>query len=125
LNNISDALERARGDGQALHKRIAKLTDKNRANVQAESVILSGQAHELARYVKILMNGQQADVAQHLKEAASTLEGLANDTRRLAVTHESDLEGKNREALQRAWRAVEKLTQAVAANRSAADIARS
>lgn len=118
MNKVTDAVEEARSDAQALHKRIAGTTSKNHAAIRANARTVADEASELARTLAELIESQRAEAKQHLKDAASSLKAAATDAQGLVNASDADLKAKNVAVLGRVRSATQQLSQAVAAKRA-------
>jgi hypothetical protein len=118
VSKVTDAVEEARSDAQALHKRILGTTAKDHAAMRASARSVAAEASELGRAVRGLVQSQQADAKQHLKDAASSLEAAATDAQDLVNASGADVKARNLAALGHVRSATQKLSQAVAAKRA-------
>lgn len=116
MSKLTDAVEEARGDAQALHKKIT--TAKDHAVIRANARTVAVEAAELARAVKGLVESQGADAKQHLKDAASSLQAAATNAQDLVNASDADVKANNLAALGRLRSATQKLSLAVAARRA-------
>lgn len=118
VSKVRDAVEEARSDAQALHKKILGTTAKDHAAIRASARSVATEASELARAIRGLLENQQADAKQHLKDAASSLDAAATDAQYLANASGADVKARNLAALGRVRSATQELSQAVAAKRA-------
>jgi hypothetical protein len=99
-------------------KKILGITAKDHAAIRASARSVATEASELARAVRGLVESQEADAKQHLKDAASSLEAAATNAQDLANASGADVKARNLVALGRVHSATQKLSQAVAAKRA-------
>ena len=117
MNDTKDALERARQDAQALHKKARLVTAIKHADIllNLESVI--ADARRLQSAVHGLTASQQADAKQHLRNAELALEEAVKDERTLKTASENDLKKLNAALRSRTAIALKSLSLALAAKR--------
>jgi hypothetical protein len=120
MNNVNDAIQKARAEAQDLHKKIEASTTKNHAALRADLLNLAVQADQLRSSVKTLADGQRADAKQHLKDAAASLEDAAKNAKSVASAGDAQIKGAAQAALSRARDAVQSLSEAVASKRTTA-----
>ena len=120
MDNTKDALDKARGDAQSLHRKIARNTTKRHAEIRAEAHVVGAQAQELGRAVKELFDAQSSDARGHLKDALTALEAANKEITSIAQAGDADAKARNRAALAQVRAATQKLSEAVAAKRAAA-----
>lgn len=118
MSTISDAVEKARNEAQALHKQLSSSTEKNHAAIRANARSVAAEASQLAGAVTGLIASQQSDAKQHLKDAAATLQAAASDAQSVVTAGDDNLKERNTVALGRIRSATQKLSQAVAAKRA-------
>ena len=122
MSTIDKALEQARKDAQALHKKIQATTSKNHAAIRSDLEASADAASVLALSLETLAQSQQADTKQHLRDAARVLAAVAKDAKTAGSASEADLKAKNAAMLQKVRSATQKLSQAVAQKRAAAHL---
>jgi len=118
VSKVTDAVGEARNDAQALHKKLLRTTSKDHAAIRASARGVAAEASDLAGAVKGLLENQQTDAKQHLKDAASSLEVAAKDAQDLLDARDADVRARNVAVLGRVRSATQKLSQAVAAKRA-------
>jgi hypothetical protein len=118
VSKVTDSVEEARSDAQALHKKIRGTTEKNHAAIRASARSIAAEASELSSAVNGLLVSQRADAKQHLKGAATSLEAAATDAQDLVNASDADLRARNTALLGRVRSATQKLSQAVATKRA-------
>lgn len=118
MSQLTDALEEARSNAQALHKKIQGTTAKDHASIRANARSVDAEALELARSIKSLLDSQRADAKQHLKDAVSELEAASKDAQAITTASGTELKPKNTEALAHVRSAAQHISQAVAAQRA-------
>lgn len=116
MSKVTDALEEARGNAQALHSKLT--TAKDHAAVRANARIVAAEAAVLARSVKALIDSQRTDAKHHLRDAAAALEAAESDAQETAGANDSQVKEKSRAMRARLRAAVALLTLAVAAKRA-------
>jgi ketosteroid isomerase-like protein len=120
MNNVNDAIQKARAEAQDLHKKIEASTTKNHAAMRADLQNLAVQAVQLGSSVKTLADSQRADAKQHLKDAAASLEDAAKHAKSVASAGDAEIKGAAQATLSRAREAVQSLSEAVASKRTTA-----
>jgi len=120
VTNTKDALARARGEAQDLHRKIEASTAKNHAVIRTDVQNAALQAQALAASLKTVAEAQRTDAKQHLKDAASQLEAAGKVARDVAGASEAQLKQTNRAMLGKVRASLENLSQAVASQRSSA-----
>jgi hypothetical protein len=83
------------------------------------------QAQALSQSVKDLTESQEADARQHLRDAATVLDGAAHEAKDLANAGKSDVRESNIKLLAKATIAARLLSRALAAARANKKLARS
>jgi hypothetical protein len=119
VNNIKDALEKARSEAQDLHKQIEANTAKDHAALRTNVQNTGAQAQKLATSLRAVADGQRADAQQHIKDAAARLEDAAKHAGDVAGASEAQLKQTNQAMLGKARDAVQNLSQAIASRRAA------
>jgi len=122
LSTVDKALEHARKDAQALHKKIQATTAKDHAAIRANLQSSADAASVLALSLKTLAQSQQADTKQHLRDAATVLETAAKDAQAAGSASEATIKVKNTAMLARIRSATQQLSHALAEKRGAAQL---
>ncbi|MBV8345664.1 MAG: hypothetical protein JO190_11845 [Candidatus Eremiobacteraeota bacterium] len=116
MSKVTDALEEARSDAQALHRKLA--TAKDHAAIRANARVVAAEAVVLAHSVKALLDSQHADAKHHLHDAASALESASKEAKEAAGASDAQLKEKSSAMRARVRAAVALLSLAVAAKRA-------
>jgi len=115
---MKGALEQARRDAQALHKKAQDATAKKHADIRANVEKLADEALKLQAALKVLKLSQHADAQQHLNNAVNALDDAAKNAKAIKTANERDL-GILRAALRlRTAIALKQLSRALAAKRT-------
>jgi hypothetical protein len=114
MSNMSDTLNRARGDAQALHQKIEAATAKNHEAVRTDLQQAGAKAQQLAASLKTAAESQRNDARQHLKSAASQLEDAGKRASDLAQAKQSEIKDANTEMLGKVRDAVQNISHAIA-----------
>lgn len=122
MNNVKDALDKARVDAQQLHQGISETTAKNHATIRVELQNAADRARDLAASLKEVADAQEADSKQHIKDATTALDHAAKSAKNIASSNDSDLKAVKAAMLINATAAVRNLSRAVAAKRSASKL---
>ena len=120
MSTLKDAVTKARGEVQSLHKRIEATTATNHAAIRSDLEATAEQARQLASSVKTLAEDQRADAKQHLKDAATQLEDAAKQAKAVGGASEADVKKANQAMLDRARLALQNISHAIAAARTTA-----
>ena len=118
LNATKDALELARRDAQALHKKAHSATATKHADIRANLENLIVDARQLRAALEGLTESQRADAKQHLKNAISALEDAAKDANTLKTANDKDLKKLDAALRLRTAAALKQLSRALAAKRT-------
>jgi hypothetical protein len=124
VSNLNGAIQSARTQAQALHQSILRTTAKDHAVVRTELQNAAQKAQELSASLKQVADAQAADTKQHLKDAVTALDQTAKSAQNVASSAQGDIKGINRSMLANARTAVQKLSRAVAAQRSSLELTR-
>ena len=116
MSKLTDALDKARADAQALSSKLT--TAKDHTVIRANAVVVAAEAAVLARSVKALVESQKADAKHHVRDAATALETAAKNAREAADAGEAQLKEKNSAMRASVRAAVQQLSEAVAAKRA-------
>ncbi len=119
MNNVKETLQQARSEAQVLHKKIEATTSKNHAAIRVDVQKAAEQAKSLAASLRTLAAAQRADGRQHLEDARTAFESVANEARDVASTSEAQLKATNLAMLRKAGDGLRELSRAVAAQRAA------
>jgi hypothetical protein len=119
MSNMSDTLNRARGDAQALHQKIEAATAKNHEAVRSDLQQAGPKAQQLAASLKTAAESQRNDARQHLKSAASQLEDAGKRASDLAQGTQSQIKDANTAMLGKVRGAVQNISHAIASQRGA------
>lgn len=117
---MQDRLDNARQQAQELHKKIDAARAKNDEAMRAEFATISARARELSATVKELAAQDQADMRQQLSDAAKALHESADHAKTATMEHQARLKEAAQASLGKAQVAVQKLSESIAARRSAA-----
>jgi hypothetical protein len=118
MTNTSDALTRARGDAQALHRQIEAATAKNSEAVRGDLQQAGTKAQQLAASLKTAAESQRNDARQHLKSAATQLEDAGKRATGLAAATQSQIKDANRAMLGKVRDAVQNISHAISSQRA-------
>jgi hypothetical protein len=91
LSNTPDAIEQARRDAQTLHERAHKSTAAKHADIRTNLETVAQDARRLQATLIGLLDSQQADTKQHLKNAANALDAGALDAKVIKTANDDDL----------------------------------
>ena len=116
MSKVTDALEKARSDAQALHSKLTTAADH--AAIRANARLVAVEAAVLARSVKALLDSEKTDTKHHLHDAVSALEKAAKDAQEAAAATDAHLKEKNLAMRARVRTAAQQLSEAVAAKRA-------
>lgn len=122
MTTLKDAIVNARVDAQQLHRSIGESTAKNHATVRTELLNAGDRARDLAASLKEVVDAQETDTKQHVKDATSALEETAKSAKSIAGSADSDLKAINGAMLVSATTAVHHLSKAVAAKRASKNL---
>jgi hypothetical protein len=117
MNNTLSALMRARSEAQVLQKKAHNATAVKHADIRANLQIVATDARQLEASPKGLAESQDADAKQHLKNAATALDGAANDSKMIATANEADLKKASAKLRAQSTAALKHITRALAAER--------
>lgn len=116
MNKVTDALEEARGNAQALHSKVT--TARDHAAIRANARVVATDAVVLGRAVKSLLDSQKTDAKHHLRDAIAALEAAEKDAQATSGASDAQLKEKSRAMRSRLRAAAALLTLAVAAKRA-------
>jgi hypothetical protein len=118
MNNIKDALDRARAEVQDLHTRIDATTTRDRAALRSEVQESAARAQQLAKSLRGTFEGQRSEARKHIDDAAAYLEDAAKHARDGATATEARLREYNAMMLGRVRDAAESVSRAIASERA-------
>lgn len=119
MSTVTDAVDQVRHDVQDLHKRIEASTAKNNTRIREDLQDAAKRAQQLASSLRQQAKDQRAEAKAHLEHAASLLEEGASGAMSAVGATEADTRQRAHAALERTRDALQSVSQAIAAKRSA------
>ena len=117
---IKDALDHIRAAGQELHRAISDAAAKRGGAVKADLEAVSNKAKTVADSVKGAISGQNEAAKKHLTEAVTHLEATQKHAAESQKSSGEAFHTSIKKVVADARAAVQKISEAVAAKRSAA-----
>ncbi len=117
---VTEAVDQARDQTRDLYKRIQENTSQNHATIRTGLRDSATQAEQLASSLRTVAQDQRNDAGRHLQHAASLLESAASGAKSVANVTNGELRQKSIAMLEHTREALQNVSQAVAAKRSAA-----
>lgn len=115
MSTVKENLEKARKDAKSLFDRLEKNMAEENAARRTEVADAAERASQLALSVKSLAEGQPADAKQHLREAATELEWIATNAKKIehaskeqVAEARTEMHDHTREALNHITHAIER-----------------
>ena len=122
MNTIQTNLERARNQARDLHKKLAVTAIVDQVALRAEMAHAAAKALELRHSLSAKANGERPGAQKHIEAAKAALDDAASRAKAAATAGAADLKSAAEAARERTRQAVQQLTDAVALQRSRADI---
>ena len=119
MSTVRDAVDQVRSDARDLHKKIGLSTAKNHSVIRGDLQDGAVQAKRLATSLKALAKDQAVDAKAHLEHAASLLEAAAAGAQTVGKAADAQLREANIGMLKSTRDALEDVSHAIAAKRSA------
>ena len=116
---VLDAVDNVRSDLRALFKKIEASTTKNHAAIRVDLEEAATQGQRLAATLKTLAKDQRTDASDHLAHAAALLEKSASSAKQISAADSDALRAAQQELRVRTRGALQSVTEAIAARRSA------
>ncbi|MBV8596078.1 MAG: hypothetical protein JOZ50_07465 [Candidatus Eremiobacteraeota bacterium] len=116
---VKSAVDQARSDAQALHKKLEDNKTHDQAAIRASLENVHSEAKKLVLSLRPVVEAMYADDRRLVTDAITSLETLAHSTKDLASASNEELKVKNQAAIDRLRIAMQKLSRAVAAQRKA------
>ncbi len=116
---VKDALDRIRTGEQELHKALSDAVAKRGGATKADLEAIPQKAKAVAESLKGAVDTQNEAAKKHLKEAATYLEGVQKHASEGLKRNGDAFQTSVRQALADARSSIQRVSQAVAAKRSA------